>query len=118
MEQTKDFFEKLYANFNARNIDAVIAFMTNDIQWANGMEGGYVYGQAAVRDYWTRQFALLSSQVTPLKIEIGDSTVKVMVHQVVHDLGGKMLSDETVYHYFHLRDDKIARFDIGERIKN
>ena len=44
--------------------------------------------------------------------------VKIKVHQVVHDLNGKLLADEIVYHYFHLENEKIISFEIGEKTKN
>ena len=109
------FFEVLYKNFNDRNIDTVIAEMTPDIQWANGMEGGYVYGHEAVKDYWTRQFQLVSSKVIPLEIKKQNDVVHIKVHQVVHDIYGELLADEMVEHIFHLKDKKIYRFDIGEK---
>ena len=34
------------------------------------------------------------------------------MHQVVHDLEGTLLLDETVRHVFLVRDGAIARFDI------
>ena len=77
-----------------------------------------MYGHKAVRDYWKRQFTLISSNVTPLEIETGNGIVKIKIHQVVHDLDGNLLADEFVYHFFHLRENKIAVFEIGEKIKN
>lgn len=113
MNRLKHFFEELYRNFNDRKIDLVISYMTTDVKWANGMEGGYVYGHPGVREYWTRQFKMMSSKVTPLEIDEENGMVKVKVHQVVHDLNGALLADETVYHFFKLLDNKIAQFDIG-----
>jgi ketosteroid isomerase-like protein len=118
MENITDFFEKVYLDFNSRQIDAVIANMTEDVKWANGMDGGYVYGTDEVKEYWTRQFTMVSSNVTPLKIDADKGIVKIKVHQVVHDLNGNLLADELVYHLFHLKDNKIAVFDIGEKIKD
>src|SRR3954447_17175009 len=115
MDSLRNFFHELYKNFNERKIDLVIDQMTDDVKWANGMEGGYVYGHKGVREYWTRQFTMVSSNVTPLKIEKENGVVQVKVHQVVHDLNGKLLADEIVYHFFHLRDDKVAQLDIGEK---
>ena len=46
------FFERVYVSFNARDIDATLGAMHADVEWPNGMEGGYVYGHAAVRDYF------------------------------------------------------------------
>ena len=56
--------------------------------------------------------------MTPLEIGTDNGTVKIKVHQVVHDLNGQLLADEIVYHFFYLRDHKIAEFDVKEKIKN
>jgi len=117
MPDLNNFFQELYKNFNDRKIDLVISKMTGNVKWANGMDGGFVYGHDAVRDYWTRQFTMISSNVTPLAIETENGTVKIKVHQVVHDLAGSLLADEFVYHFFHLEGNKIAVFEIGEKIK-
>jgi hypothetical protein len=117
MENINHFFQELYTHFNERKIDLVIACMTDDVKWANGMDGGYVYAHNGVREYWTRQFSMVSSNVMPLAIDEENGVVSIKVHQVVHDLNGKLLADEIVYHYFHLRDDKVVRFDIGEKVK-
>jgi hypothetical protein len=118
MENINIFFKDLYKNFNDRKIDLVITKMTGKVKWANGMDGGYVYGHDGVKEYWTRQFKLVSSNVTPLIIETENEVVKIKVHQVVYDLNGKLLADEFVYHHFHLKNNKIAEFDIGEKVKN
>ncbi len=115
MEDIKSFFKNIYRDFNERNIESVIDNMSADVQWANGMEGGYVNGRDAVREYWIRQFALINSKVTPLQIEDDGNAIKVKVHQVVHDLNGNLLADEMMEHYFHLRNDNITRFDIGDK---
>ena len=117
MDSLNIFFQELYKNFNERKIDLVISKMTDDVKWANGMEGGYVYGHNGVREYWTRQFAMVSSNVTPLAIEEENGVVRIKVRQVVHDLNGKLLADETVHHFFHLKENKISEFDIGEETK-
>jgi hypothetical protein len=115
METITNLFEELYRNFNSRQIDLVIAQMTGDVKWANGMEGGYVYGHDEVKKYWTRQFKMVQSQVTPVKIDAEDQPVKIKVHQVVHDLNGKLLHDEHIWHYFYLINGKISAFVIGEK---
>ncbi len=112
------FFSELYKNFNERKIESVISQMTDDVKWANGMEGGYVTGHEGVRQYWTRQFNMISSNVTPVKIEASGDLVKIHVHQVVHDLNKNLLADEIAEHYFHLRNGKISEFHIGEKLKN
>jgi hypothetical protein len=114
MNSLTNFFKELYRNFNERKIDLVISNMTNDVKWANGMEGGYVYGQQGVREYWTRQFTMVSAKVTPLEIDEEKEVIKIKVHQVVHGLNGELLADETVYHFYNMRDNKISEFNIGE----
>ena len=111
------FFQDLYTNFNERNIEAVIAQMSADVKWANGMEGGHVYGHKGVREYWTRQFTMVSANVTPIQIDNEGDRFKIKVHQVVHDIDGKLLADEMLYHLFLLQDNKVAEFDIGEKFE-
>lgn len=118
MNNIDKLFLELYRKFNDREIDLIISKMTDDVKWANGMDGGFVYGHKEVREYWIRQFEMVSSNVTPIKISEENGVVKIRVHQIVHDLEGKLLADDIVLHYFHLRDDKIAEFDIGEKIKD
>lgn len=62
MATIESFFEELYTYFNERNIEGVVAHTTDDVKWANGMEGGFVYGHEGLRDYWTRQFTLINQQ--------------------------------------------------------
>ena len=111
------FFSELYKDFNERKIESVISQMTDDVKWANGMEGGYVTGHEGVMQYWTRQFAMIISNVTPVKIEASGNLVKIRVHQIVYDLNKNLLADEIVEHHFRLRDDKVAEFHIGQKIK-
>ncbi|MCW6507601.1 nuclear transport factor 2 family protein [Lichenifustis flavocetrariae] len=113
---------RLYDCFNARDIDGVLVMLTNDVAWANGMDGGYVQGHKALREYWTRQWATVSPHVEPVAFErTEDRAVAVEVIQTVRDLNGKPLQgqthglkDRTVSHVFHLSDGKVARFDIKE----
>ena len=115
MEGLNKFFQELYKNFNDRKIDSVISRMTENVKWANRLAGGYVYGHNGVREYWSRQFKMISSKLTPLEIDTDNGTAKIKVHQVVHDLNGKLLADEIVYHFFYLRDNKIAEFGVREK---
>ncbi|MEO5890827.1 MAG: hypothetical protein ABIQ31_11265 [Ferruginibacter sp.] len=112
MEDPGSYFKELYKNFNERNIDLVLANTAPTVKWANGMEGGYVYGQEAVKEYWTRQFNLVSSTVTPMEIKEVAGEVVIKVQQVVHDLDGNLLSDQMVEHVFLMDKNKITEFNI------
>jgi hypothetical protein len=112
MDNLNKYFTHIYDRFNQRDVDFVISNMTADVKWANGMDGGYVYGHEGVREYWTRQFKLISSQVTPLEVREQNGKVVIRVHQVVHDLEGTLVADATVIHVFTMDGDKIVGFDI------
>ena len=60
MADPVELLTEAYRAFNAREIDAVLAIMHHDVDWPNGMEGGRVHGHEGVRDYWTRQWAMIN----------------------------------------------------------
>jgi hypothetical protein len=89
--------------------------MHEDVIWANGMEGGHVYGRDGVRDYWTRQWAMIDPHVEPLGFADGpEGELIVEVHAVVRDLNGHLLSDRMVAHVFRIENGLVKRFDIRE----
>jgi ketosteroid isomerase-like protein len=104
----------LYASFNARDIEAVIALMAPDVDWPNAWEGGRLHGTEAVRDYWTRQFAAIDGRVEPTRIDVDGDTVTVTVQQTVHSKEGALLDDREVTHTYAFRDGRIARMDVTE----
>ncbi|CAN5416956.1 nuclear transport factor 2 family protein [soil metagenome] len=114
--------ERLYERFNARDIDGVLVALTDDVAWANGMEGGHVHGHEAVRDYWTRQWTMVSPHVEPVSFHrTAEGAILAEVLQTVRDLDGHALQgqthglkDKTVGHLFNLREGKVARFDIAD----
>lgn len=104
-----------YAAFNARDIDGALATMQPDVDWPNGMEGGFVHGHAAVRAYWTRQWGIVDPHVDPVSFDLDDSgRIVVGVHQVVRDISGKQLLDRMVEHIYSLENALIRRMDIRE----
>ena len=108
-----EFLKQVYQRFNARDIDAVLAELHRDVTWANGMEGGHVFGREAVRSYWTRQWATVDPRVEPTAFSTGaDGETIVEVHQTVRDLQGVVLVDQMVGHIFRIEDGLITRFDI------
>jgi hypothetical protein len=56
---------------------------------------------------------MVNPRVDPVGFSEGqDGEVVVEVHQVVHDLEGKLVVDQMVGHIFRLEDGRIKRFDI------
>jgi ketosteroid isomerase-like protein len=113
LDDDREILISAYREFNARHIDAVLALMHPDVVWPNGMEGGTVYGHDGVREYWTRQWEVLDPHVDPISFERDEKgRTVVLVHQVVRDLGGKLLVDTTVRHAYSIRNRLIERMEI------
>ena len=108
-----DLLKRAYRNFNARNIDQLLTSLHPNVEWANGWEGGHVYGLEAVRAYWERQFEVLDPHVEPIDIKSGENGQQVVkVHQVVRNKHGELLADSVVCHAYRVADGMIARMDI------
>jgi hypothetical protein len=105
----------LYDAFNARDIDATLAAMSDDVDWPNAWEGGRVHGRAAVRTYWQRQWAQIDPTVEPVSIVTRpDGHVAVGVSQTVRTLDGDLVAENRVVHVYELHDGLIARMDIED----
>ncbi|MDV2991659.1 MAG: hypothetical protein N4J56_001313 [Chroococcidiopsis sp. SAG 2025] len=111
----QQFLQNLYDAFNKREIETIISFMQPDVKWANGMEGGFVYGRDAVREYWTNQFKIIQPQLEPLNYETDDNNRDVVtVHQIIRDLQGNLLADMTVQQIFTIENNLISLYELGE----
>ena len=80
MPTAEETLRSAYRAFNARDIEAAVALMHPEVDWPNAWEGGRVVGHAAVSDYWTRQFAAISSRVEPLSFTAGEFRITVRHH--------------------------------------
>ncbi|MEL6457210.1 MAG: nuclear transport factor 2 family protein [Cyanobacteria bacterium J06621_15] len=115
MSSSQEFLQKLYDAFNNREIETIISFMHPDVKWANGLEGGFVYGQDAVREYWKNQFNHIRAELETLKFETDKNNRNVVtVHQVIRDLQGNLLADATIQQIFTIEDGLISLYEIGE----
>jgi ketosteroid isomerase-like protein len=113
MMDARRLLEAAYEAFNARDLESALAVMHLDVAWPNGMEGGTVFGHAAIRDYWSRQWELIDPSVEPLRFTfLGDGHVAVEVHQVVRDRAGAVLKDAIVHHVYAFEDGLIKSMEI------
>jgi len=105
----------VYNAFNRREIDSILNVMHPEVEWPNGMEGGWVHGRDGVRAYWTRQWGMLDPHVDPVQFhEEENGKVVVDVHQVVRDLSGTVLLDRRVQHASLIRRRLIGRRQIRQ----
>jgi hypothetical protein len=115
MSSNQQLLQNLYTAFNNRELETIISVMHPEVKWANGVEGGFVYGRDAVREYWTKQYQVIQVQLEPLKFEQDENNRNVVtVHQVVRDLQGNLLADTTVRQIFTIEDGSIGLYEIGE----
>ncbi len=102
-----------YAAFNARHIEAALALMTPDVAWPMAFKGGFVRGPEEVRAPWTEGRSEIDPHVEPVAFHSEDGgRVVVEVHQVVRDLGGRVLADEHVGHRFTIERGLIQRMEV------
>ena len=70
--------------------------LTEDVMWANAMDGGYVRGYEGIIKYWTRQWSMVDPHVEPVDFKIlDDVAISVGVIQTIHDLDGNVLQGQT-----------------------
>src|ERR1700755_96002 len=117
MSEEIELLNFLYNRFNARDMEAVLAALHEDVVWANGMEGGHVRGRDAVRNYWTRQWAVVDPHVDAVSLsEASDGGIGAGVHKVVNERNGALLLDQMVGHIFKIDEGAVRRFDIRDAI--
>src|SRR5215217_2841966 len=104
----------LYASFNARDIEAVLAHLHPDVEWPNAWEGGRLRGHDEVREYWTRQFAAIDGHVEPTAIVEDGDRITVTVHQTVRDPEGRLVDEREVTHTYTVHDELVTRMDVAE----
>jgi len=122
MDNNVQVLKRMYDSFNAKDMEGVLRALTDDVAWANGMDGGHVHGREGVREYWTRQWAIVSPHVEPMTFDRAtDGSIVVDVRQSVRNLQGGPLEDQkhglrdkAVGHVFHLQEGKVTRFDIQD----
>ena len=111
----QQFLQNLYDAFNKREIETIISSMQPDVKWANGLEGGFVYGRDRVREYWTNQFKDIQPELETLKFETDENNRNIVtVHQIIKDLQGNLLADATVQQIFTIEGGLISLYEIGD----
>jgi ketosteroid isomerase-like protein len=102
-----------YAAFNAREIDAALTFMTEDVAWPRAFKGGFVRGHEEVRAYWTEQWSEIDGHVEPIAFHPEeDGRILVDVHQVVRDLARNVIADQHVGHRFTIDRGLIQAMEV------
>lgn len=115
MKERIKLIEKAYTLFNARKLHEILPLMKENVIWSNGMDGGYVYVHAGVKEYWLRQWQIINPNVQPVSFDVGENdSLIVLVHQVVKDLSGDILVDQMIQHVYDFSCGLIQKMDIVE----
>jgi hypothetical protein len=115
MANTQTLIAQAYSAFNRRNVEGVLALMSENVSWPKASEGGRVVGKEQIRAYWTRQWQEFDPHVEPIEVidrEGGKTEVKV--RQLVKSLNGDVLSDSEVWHVYTIANGFIERMDLKE----
>jgi hypothetical protein len=112
---SQEVIRKAYDGLNNRKVDEVLVLMHPDVHWPNGWEGGYVEGQEAVREYWTRQCKEIDPHVSPVSIEEKPGGRFVTsVHQLVKYKNGALLMDSLGTHVYAIENGLITKMEIEQ----
>ena len=114
MRDTETLLAQAYFAFNHRDIDGVLALMSENVSWPKASEGGRVVGKDEIRSYWTRQWKEFDPHVEPLEMIDREGVTEVRVHQIVKSLGGDVLSESEVRHVYTVVNGLIVRMDVKE----
>jgi hypothetical protein len=113
MANTQTLIAEVYSAFNQRNIDSALEQMSESVSWPKASEGGRVIGKEEIRAYWSRQWKEFDPRVEPIEvIDRGAGKIDVRVHQIVKSLGGDVLADSEVWHFYITADGLIERMDL------
>ena len=101
---------RAYRLFNDRQIEALLAMMTDDVEWPDVANAEVLLGKEAVRRYWKRQFAVVDPQVMPVEFIRTKDGLVCVVEQRVLDLRGKpVATPNIVFHRYTFARNLVRR---------
>jgi hypothetical protein len=98
----------LYAAFNRRDIELVLAALSKDVKWPNMTENITIQGHAEIRAYWQKQFQTIQSIVEPFGFEERNGDVAVQVHQRVTVVETNQVMESDVTHTYTFNNDLVT----------
>jgi len=78
---------RMYDAYNDRDLDGLTALVGDDVDWPDGDER--LHGRAAVRNYWSHQWARIHTQDKVAGItDLAPGRAAIRISQIIHDLDG------------------------------
>jgi nuclear transport factor 2 (NTF2) superfamily protein len=111
MTGTQDLVRRMYAAYNGRDAEGLLALLTDDADWPDGQVR--LHGKDELRDYWRRQWTRTHTHDEPSEpVDLGGGRIAVRVDQTVCTPDGTPVSTGRFRHLFQIRDGFAARLDI------
>lgn len=112
MADKKALLISLYDAISRQDVDGVLSLMHPDVDWPDTLDGGRIHGLAAMRDYWTRQFALIRVSTALIDyVENADGTIATRVTYTRFAADGRLWDDQVAGNIFRFEGDRILRGD-------
>lgn len=103
---------RAYHAYNAQDLDRLMAFVGDDVDWPDD-RGGRLRGRQALAAYWTEQWTRVRVHDQPVALRhLDDGRTAVHVSQVVRSLDGTVVSTGEFTHLHRIDGERIARLDI------
>ncbi len=100
-----------YAAYSRQDAEGLLALVGDEVDWPDD-DGGRLHGKAALRAYWTEQWARTRTVDEPVAFTaLDDSRVAVDVDQQVRSPDGSLLRAGRVRHLHRIEGDRIVRMD-------
>jgi hypothetical protein len=105
-----ELLEAAYPLFDAREVEALLLLLTEDVEWPDVAGGTVLHGRDAVRRYWQAQLAAAAPRVRPLEyVAVGDDVVAVVEQRVDDHQGRPLVPSTTVFHRYSFAGDLVRR---------
>jgi ketosteroid isomerase-like protein len=102
-----------YDRFNGRDVESLLEYMTDDIEWPDVAQQTVLHGKEPIRAYWRAQFAATDPRVTPVEfVPVGDEVVAVVEQQVLTHDGQILVPLTVVYHRYRFAGRLVRRMDV------
>ncbi len=110
-DSNEEMLRHAYVAYNSRDINALLALVTENVDWPNG--SARLHGKGELRSYETRQWRETLTHDEPVHIaKLAPDKYVVRISQVVRTLDGSIISTGDFDHTHHVRNKLIDRLDI------
>lgn len=103
---------RLYEALNRQDVDALVALVHPLVDWQDLLNGGRRSGPEDMRDYWTRQFAIIRPEIAPISFDrLPDGRLAAHVMMTVLSTEGRLWEQGFARFAFVIEDGLIRQMD-------